>query len=102
MSFPANRLNPVGLAMAATYVEPQTVSAYYGAPNLTQAAPLASKASQKTAKLDHEVTKWWRASLSYLRYYSLEPGNTVVSRPSRRRTNGGCCGAWTRLSSITS
>ena len=85
---PPDRLNPVGLAIAATYVKPQTLSAFYGALNLTQAAPLASKASQKTAKLDHEVTKWWRASLSYLRYYSLEPGNTwfaTVSSPDQWR-----------------
>ena len=76
----------MGLAIAATYVKPQTASAYYGAPNLTQAAPLPSKASQKTAKLDHEFTNWWRASLSYLRYYSLEPGNTwfpTVSSPDQ-------------------
>jgi len=87
-AIPAGSLNPVGLAIAATYVKPQTVSAFYGAPNLTQAAPLSSKASQKTAKLDHEVTRWWRASLSYLRYYSLEPGSTwfaTVSSPDQWR-----------------
>jgi hypothetical protein len=83
---PSNRLNPVGLAIAATYVQPQTASAFYGAPNLTQAALLPARASQKTAKLDHEVTKWWRASLSYLRYFSLEPGNkwfNTVSSPDQ-------------------
>jgi hypothetical protein len=72
--------------MAATYVKPQTASAYYGAPNLTQAATLAAKASQKTAKLDHQFTNWWRSSLSYLRYYSLEPGNNwfpTVSSPDQ-------------------
>ena len=83
---PNDRLNPVGLAIAATYVQPQTTSATYGAPNLTQAALLPARASQKTAKLDHEVTKWWRASLSYLRYFSLEPGNkwfNTVSSPDQ-------------------
>jgi hypothetical protein len=83
---PGDRLNPVGLAIAATYVKPQIASAYYGAPNLTQAALLPARASQKTAKLDHEITKWWRASLSYLRYYSLEPGNkwfNTVSSPDQ-------------------
>jgi hypothetical protein len=83
---PGNRLNPVGLAIAATYVQPQTASAFYGAPNLTQAALLPARAAQKTAKLDHEVTKWWRASLSYLRYFSLEPGNkwfNTVSSPDQ-------------------
>ncbi len=49
---------------------------------------LASRASQKTAKLDHEFTRFWRASLSYARYYSLEPGNTwfaTVSSPDQWR-----------------
>ena len=54
---PTNRLNPVGLNMAATYVQPQTTSAFYGAPNLTQAATLAARASQKTAKLDHASSR---------------------------------------------
>ncbi len=85
---PAIRLNPVGLAIAATYVKPQTASAFYGAPDLTQAALLPARASQKTAKLDHEMTHWWRASLSYMRYFSLEPGNTwfaTVSSPDQWR-----------------
>jgi hypothetical protein len=83
---PSTQINPVGLAIAATYVKPQTASAFYGAPNLTQAATLAAKASQKTAKLDHQFTNWWRSSLSYLRYYSLEPGNNwfpTVSSPDQ-------------------
>jgi trimeric autotransporter adhesin len=85
---PTNKLNPVGLAIAATYVKPQTASAFYGAPNLTQAGLLPARASQKTAKLDHEIANWWRASLSYLRYFSLEPGNTwfpTVSSPDQWR-----------------
>ncbi len=85
---PTNMLNPVGLNIAATYVKPQTTSAFYGAPNLTQAALLPARASQKTAKIDHEFTKWWRSSLSYLRYFSLEPGNTwfpTVSSPDQWR-----------------
>jgi hypothetical protein len=85
---PSDRLNPVGLAIAATYVKPQTASAFYGAPNLTQAALLASRASQRTAKLDHEFTRFWRASLSYARYFSLEPGNTwfpTISSPDQWR-----------------
>ena len=85
---PKERLNPVGLAIAATYVTPQTASAYYGAPNLTAAALLPARASQKTAKLDHQIAQWWRASLSYLRYFSLEPGNTwfpTVSSPDQWR-----------------
>jgi hypothetical protein len=88
---PNDHLNKVGLAIAATYVQPQTTSASYGAPNLTQAALLPARASQKTAKLDHQVTNWWRASLSYLRYFSLEPGNTwfpTVSSPDHFAHHG--------------
>jgi hypothetical protein len=85
---PTTRLNTVGLNIAATYVLPQTTSAFYGAPNLTSAAILPCRASQDTAKLDHQVTTWWRASLSYARYFSLEPGNTwfnTVSSPDQWR-----------------
>jgi len=85
---PGDRLNKVGLNIAATYVQPQTASAFYGAPNLTAAAKLPARASQRTAKLDHQITNWWRASLSYLWYFSLEPGNTwfpTVSSPDQWR-----------------
>ena len=42
------------------------------------------RAAQYTGKVDEDFVNWWRASLSYLRYYSLEPGNTgfpLVSTP---------------------
>ena len=86
---PADRLNPVGLAIAATYVKPQTTSAFYGAPNLTQAAllPVAGVAEDRASSITR-FTNWWRASLSYMRYYSLEPGNTwfaTVSSPDQWR-----------------
>jgi len=48
--------------MAATYVKPQTVSAFYGAPKPDAGRAAFLEASQKTAKLDHEVTRWWRAA----------------------------------------
>jgi hypothetical protein len=85
---PTDHLNRTGLAIAATYVQPQITSQYYGDLNLTQAALLPSRASQKTAKLDHQFTDTWRASLSYARYFSLEPGNTwfaTVSSPDQWR-----------------
>ena len=86
---PADQLNPVGLAIAATYVKPQTASAFYGAPNLTQAAPLASQAPRRRRRswITSSPTGG-AASLSYLRYYSLEPGNTwfpTVSSPDQWR-----------------
>ena len=85
---PSSRLSPVGLAMAATYVLPQTPPSSYGATDLTGSAILPCRAAQYTAKLDEDFTQWWRASLSYLRYFSLEPGNTwfpTVSSPDQWR-----------------
>jgi len=43
---------------------------------------------QYTAKVDEDFFTKWRVSLSYLRYYSLEPGNTefpTVSSPDQWR-----------------
>lgn len=85
---PSSRLSPVGLAIAATYMPPQTPPSSYGATDLTGSAILPCRAAQYTAKLDEDFTPWWRASLSYLRYYSLEPGNTwfpTVSSPDQWR-----------------
>ena len=85
---PGNRLNVTGKAMASTYVVPQTTAATYGAPNLTAVGVLPCRAAQKTVKLDHQITDKWRASFSYLRYFSLEPGNTwfnTVSSPDQWR-----------------
>ena len=85
---PSSRLNPVGLAIAATYMPPQTQPASYGASDLTGAATLPCRAAQYTAKLDEDFTQWWRASLGYQRYFSLEPGNTwftTVSTPDQWR-----------------
>lgn len=85
---PKDRLNQVGLNIAATYVMPTRTAAYYGDPNVTGPGKLPSKANQKTFKVDHQMTKWWRASASYLRYYSLEPGDTffpTISSPGQWR-----------------
>ena len=43
---------------------------------------IKARAVQYTAKIDEDFTHWWRASLSYLRYYSLEPGDTWFNDPS--------------------
>jgi len=43
--------------------------------------------NQYTGKLE-DITSWWRVSLSYLRYFSLEPGNTefpTASSPNQWR-----------------
>ncbi len=73
---PTSRLNPVGLAIANAFQPPQTAPAFYGANDITGSATLPCRAAQYTGKIDEDFTSWWRASVSYLRYYSLEPGNT--------------------------
>lgn len=83
---PSSRIDPVGRNMAATYMAPMRDARYFGDQNLSGAAQLKSKADQKTIKLDHQVFAWWRASLSYLRYYSLEPGEDwfpTISSPAQ-------------------
>ena len=85
---PANRLSPVGLAIANNIQTAGSTPSYYGAADLNAPGILPCRAAQYTAKLDEEFTSWWRASISYLRYFSLEPGNTefpTVSSPNQWR-----------------
>ena len=73
---PASRINPVGRAVAATFPVPTQAAAFHGAPNMPYTAKLPSVADQRAAKFDHRFTEWFSANLSYLRYNSLEPGET--------------------------
>ena len=85
---PTNRLNPVGLAIASNFQAPTSAPSSYGALDLNAPGRLPCRAMQYTAKVDEDFFNWWRASLSYLRYFSLEPGNTefpTVSSPNQWR-----------------
>jgi len=73
---PPSMQNPVGMALATYFQAPQTTPSSYGAYDITGSAQLPCRAAQYTGKLDEDFTQWWRASISYLRYFSLEPGNT--------------------------
>jgi hypothetical protein len=79
---PTSQLNPVGLAIASFYPTPTSTPAYYGANDLSLSSSIKARAVQYTAKIDEDFTSWWRASLSYLRYYSLEPGDTWFNSPA--------------------
>ena len=72
---PANRLNPIGLALASYYPLPNMPSPYYGANNYAATAIIYDRADQVTTKLDQEIKPWWRMSGSYLHYGSREPSN---------------------------
>ena len=79
---PTSMLNPVGSALANSYALPTSAPAYYGANDLTASSSIKARAVQYTAKIDEDFTSWWHSSLSYLRYYSLEPGNTWFNSAS--------------------
>jgi hypothetical protein len=72
---PANRLSAVGLKMASYFPAPNVATPYYGAPNFDSTVRAFNRADQMTFKGDHEVTRWWKASASYLHYGSQEPSN---------------------------
>lgn len=83
---PEGRLDRVGKNIAATYMMPTRPAKYFGDNNIAGAGPLPSKADQHFAKLDHQIRPWWRASLSYMRYNSSEPGEhpyPTVSSPDQ-------------------
>ncbi|MBY0373458.1 MAG: carboxypeptidase regulatory-like domain-containing protein, partial [Bryobacteraceae bacterium] len=73
---PGNRLSPVGLAIARTFPTPNGTAAFHGDNNMSYDAKLPSVADQKTLKVDHRFFDAWQVNLSYLRYNSLEPGET--------------------------
>jgi hypothetical protein len=70
---PQPRLDKTGLAIAATFAKP-TKTAPFGATNVGYSGILPSEAGQGTVKLDHQLTTWWSANVSFLRYHSNEPG----------------------------
>jgi len=74
---PPSRINPIGLAIASYFPTPQRSTAYLGANNFLGNGVLGDRADQVTGKLDHEVTSWWHANVSYLHYKSREPGGNL-------------------------
>ncbi|MBI4908481.1 MAG: TonB-dependent receptor [Acidobacteria bacterium] len=83
---PGARLDTVGRNIAATYMTPTKTARYFGDLNLAGAGPLPSTADQLFGKADHQITAWWRASVSYLRYNSNEPGENpypTISSPDQ-------------------
>lgn len=73
---PTTRQNAVGRSVANLLAQPNAPTAGFGSPNTNYQGSLPSKADQKTIKLDQRVGTWMNISASYLRYNSLEPGET--------------------------
>ncbi len=86
---PTTRLNPTGLAIASFFQPDTSIPGYYGSNDLNAPGRLPCRAAQFTGKFDEDFFTWWRASVSYLRYFSLEPGNTEfpnnISSPDQWR-----------------
>ena len=74
---PANRLNPVGLAIASYFPKAASTPGYLGANDFTGLAILLDQATQETAKVDHQLFSWWHTNLSYLHYKSREPSGNL-------------------------
>jgi trimeric autotransporter adhesin len=70
---PATSFNPIGFNMASFFPTPNLATPYYGATNYASTPLQYDRAGQTTIKLDQEITKWLRASASYLHYGSREP-----------------------------
>ncbi len=79
---PTSMQNPVGQAIANLYPTPTGTPTGFGGNDLTLASSIKARAVQYTGKIDEDFTSWWRSSLSYLRYYSLEPGDTWFNSPA--------------------
>jgi len=73
---PINRQNAVGKSVANLLAKPNAPTGGFGSPNTNYQGSLPSKADQKTVKVDHRIGNWMSITASYLRYNSLEPGET--------------------------
>lgn len=69
---PANRLNPVGVALTSYFPNPNQATAYYGAPNYNFTGSFPNRGSQSTWKADHQFATWLRASGSYIHQKTFE------------------------------
>ncbi len=89
-TLPSNRISRIGSAVANYYPAPARQAAFYSQPNYTASPLVDNRGDQYTMKADHEVTRWWRANVSYIHYKSEEPGNTwfpTIATPVGTRLN---------------
>ena len=70
---PSSLIDKTGLAIASYFGNPG-FAAPFGGTNVNYTAVLPSKAGQGAVKVDHRITSWWNANISFLRYHSNEPG----------------------------
>jgi hypothetical protein len=80
---PASRIDPVGRAVAAYFPKSATTPRYFGDLNLVDSSVVTNQGDQYIGKVDHDLFRWFRLSLSAAHYQSEEPGpyhfSTLVS-----------------------
>ncbi len=79
---PTSRITGVGQNIANYFPAGTTAPTSFGGNDVTVASTIKARAVQYTGKIDEDFTSWWRATLSYARYYSLEPGDTWFNTAS--------------------
>jgi len=78
---PAGRLSAVGVNLLAGIPACGagcTSVATYGATNFRPTDSLGDRADEFIGKVDHQVTRWWSANVSYMHYGSKEPGGNPL------------------------
>jgi len=73
---PASRISAVGKALTAAIpvCAAGCSPASYGTTNFRPTDLLGDRADEFIGKIDHQVTRWWAANVSYMHYGSKEPG----------------------------
>jgi hypothetical protein len=79
---PSGRLNAVGVNIANYLPLPTTQPAFYGDPDVTASRSAVSHARQYIGKVDHQLFKWWRATLTEVKAYSIAPGPNFFGGPA--------------------
>jgi trimeric autotransporter adhesin len=78
---PASQQSVVGqklLAALPTCGAGCSSGGFYGAPNFFPTDSLGDRADEFIGKVDHQVTRWWLANVSYMHYGSKEPGGNPL------------------------
>lgn len=76
---PANRINPIGQALANAYPNPSNGVSAYGAFNFNGGDTLGDRADEFNGKLTHAFGARWLADFYYLHYGSKEPGGNALT-----------------------
>jgi hypothetical protein len=89
---PSSQLNPVGVAIASYYPNPNAPTPYYQAPNYNFTGSYPNRGDQYTFKANHQFATWLTTAASYIHQKTFEtdaPSN-VFPNPATP-TQNFCC-----------